>query len=724
MHVAVAGNPNAGKTTLFNALTGARAHVANYPGVTVEQRVATLQLAGGEQLHITDLPGCYSLVARSPEEQVAHEVLVGRLGRGRPDRIICVVDATQLGRGLYLVQQLLELEMPMVVALNMMDVAEARGIEIDLAALEKRLGVPVIPTDARARRGLDHLLQRLREAPNPIAVRHEDLGPRAEACIEQVQAALHEAGQPGTRGEALWWLTSDLSELKRSVGGVAPSVFNVVARAREQLNSGTGDPEAEDFNRQLITLRYRRIDEHLQGLITTTRGGKPDLTERIDRVLLHRRWGLAIFAVAMFLLFQAVFAWAEPMIAGVEWLMGALASLLEGGLPQGLVRSLLINGVLAGVGNILVFLPQIALLFFGITLMEESGYMARAAVLLDSLMRRVGLHGKSFVPLMSSFACAVPGVMAARTVESARDRLVTMMVAPFMSCSARLPVYTLVVAAVFSTAAPFYGLSIGGLVMVAMYLLGFVAAIATAALLKRSVLRGATPALLIELPSYRLPLPREVLRRVVDRCRVFVTQTGTIILAISLLLWGMLTFPQQGLPAHELQARQGEIAQLSDPGERGTALAELQQLDRSTQLRNSVGGRIGRAIEPIIAPLGFDWRIGIGLVASFAAREVLVSTLGQVYALDADVEPDSPALRDALLADKDPRTGQPRFTPLVGLSLMVFFVLAMQCMSTFATVRRETNSWRWPLAQLMYMNTLAFFASLLTYQVGTALGLG
>ena len=723
MRIAVAGNPNSGKSTLFNAVTGARARVGNYPGVTVERKEAPATLRGGRAVWFIDLPGCYSLTARSPEEEIAHEILTGRIGAGRPDAVVCVVDATNLSRGLYLVRQLIEMELPVLVALNMMDAAREQGLGIDIDLLSRRLGVPVLATAARSGEGIGALLERMAtEPPEPARcdvvgdLQLEQAVAGAPNVLRRVSAALLAAGMGANPGESLWWLTSDPTQLHRAtVAHLPPDLLEAVAAARREVDpQGTGA-----FNRAVIEARYQRVDRDLEGVVTRAPGGRAgDPGHRLDRLLLHPVGGMVVFVATMFVLFQAVFAWAEPMIGWVEALVGALADVTSAALPEGLVRSLIVNGVLAGIGNILVFIPQIALLFLGIGLLEESGYMARAATLLDGLMRRAGLHGKSFVPLMSSFACAVPGIMAARGVEHRRDRLVTILVAPFMSCSARLPVYTLVIGAVFATAAPVLGvLSVGGLVITAMYFLGFAAAVMTAAVLKRSVLRAPSPPLIIELPQYRWPHWRNVGRGVYERCRVFVTQTGTVILAISVLLWGMLTFPQQGLP-DETYAARAQAAEQAEAAERERLLAQLERDEQAAQLEGSIGGRIGHAIEPVIAPLGFDWRIGIGLVASFAAREVLVSTLGQVYALDAEIEPDSPALRDALLADLDPATGRPRFTPLVGLSLMVFFVLAMQCMSTFATVKRETNSWRWPLAQLLYMNTLAYVASLVVYQVG------
>jgi ferrous iron transport protein B len=783
MRLALAGNPNCGKTTLFNALCGTRAKVGNYPGVTVERKEGHLRLPSGQAAVLTDLPGCYSLTARSPEEEVAFEVLAGTgsssgtgTGTGSsssgsggvaPDAVICVVDATQLARSLYLVLQLKEMGLPLLVALNMMDVAQAQHIGIDLAALQKRLGVPVLPLCARSRAGCEDLLRAVEglatvaaKAGGAVPAAIEDRAtssehtpiepwgaapPAALAHLEikppQWQAVAHLAQQlnlaPRQAGRCLWLLCSEPQALHVGLPeGVDAARAGALIAAAQQLLAAS-PPAAhggqQSFGRQLIAARYSWIDATLSAVLQLHAARADRNTAAWDAYLLHPLLGPLLFLGTMFVLFQAVFAWAQPLMQAVEWGVAVVAEQAQAVLPEGLFVSLLIHGVLAGIGSVLAFVPQIGLLFLGITALEESGYMARAAFLLDAVMRRAGLHGKAFIPLLGSFACAVPGIMAARTIESRRDRLVTILVAPFMSCSARLPVYTLVIAAVFAGMPPLWGvLSVGGLCIFAMYLLGFVAAIGTAFVLKRTVLRAPAPPLILDLPRLQLPGLADVLRTVLLRCRIFVLQTGRVILALSVLLWALLTFPQQGLPTEQMQAEQMRVAQL--PGDAQAAATQaLGLMDRAYRLEHSLGGRLGHAIEPLIAPLGFDWRIGIGLVASFAAREVLVSTLGQVYALHdpGAGHADSPAaagsamsLHTALQRDLDPATGAPRFTPLVGVSLMVFFVLAMQCLSTVATVRRETNSWTWPVAQLVYMNALAYGASLAVYQGGRLLGVG
>jgi ferrous iron transport protein B len=423
----------------------------------------------------------------------------------------------------------------------------------------------------------------------------------------------------------------------------------------------------------------------------------------------------------MMLLFQAVFTWCDPLIGGIESAMAALAVWVSEWMPRGILNELFVEGIIAGIGNILVFLPQIILLFLGIAILEDTGYMARAALLVDRMMRGVGLHGKAFVPLLSSFACAIPGVMAARTISNRRDRLVTILIAPLMSCSARLPVFTLVIGAVFATAAPVWGVfSLGGLLITAMYFLGLFAALAMARLFKSTLLKAPTPPFLMELPSYKLPSIKTVGVEVYRRGRIFVVQTGTIILALSVILWALMAYPRYEFTAEQKAQQMSQLTQKLSVEE---ARSEVSKREASQRLHDSIAGHMGRFIEPAIAPLGFDWKIGIGLIGSFAAREVLVSTLGQVYGVGSNIDEESVVLRKAILSDIHPDTGKPRFTPLTGLSLMVFFVLAMQCMSTVAVVRRETASWHWPLFMIAYMNGLAWLGAFATYRIGLMLGM-
>lgn len=710
--VALAGNPNSGKTTLWNALTGRAGRVGNYPGVTVERLEAPMRSSSGESLTVIDVPGCYSLTARSAEEEVAHDVLTGRLGDARPGVVVAVVDASNLARNLYLTLQLIELGAPVVVALNMLDTARTRGLVVDAARLSRELGVPVVSVIGHRGEGIEDLRRAIDAArADPAARRGRAfrLEPADEVKLARARSLL---GGVMSDGELLWWLTSPAAPADASIGGEALAL-------RDELS-------ADEFGRRVILARYAECDRIDRACVDDRGRVRQTATDRADRVLTHPVWGGLVFVTMMAVVFQAVFRGAEPLIGLVEGGVDLAGAVLRSVVPAGLFQDLLVSGVLAGIGNILVFLPQILMLELFMAVLEDTGYMSRAAYLMDRSMSRVGLQGKAFIPLMSSFACAIPGIMAARTVEGRKDRLVTILIAPFMSCSARLPVYTLVIAAVFSSSPPVAGfLSLGGLITACMYLLGILAAVLVAFLLKRTLLASPKPTLVLELPAYRRPSAGALGRRLLRRARAFTFQTGSVILALSILLWALLAFPREGLGRRELARRTARIEATTSPGaEREEALAALAAADGAEQLERSFGGHVGKAIEPLIRPLGFDWRIGIGLVASFAAREVLVSTLGQVYAVGADTDESSLGLRQALLRDRDPRTGAPRFTPLVGLSLMVFFVLACQCLSTVAVVRRETNSLRWPAFMIVSMNTLAWIASFAVFQGGTALGLG
>ncbi|MFZ4577346.1 MAG: ferrous iron transport protein B [Myxococcota bacterium] len=713
LEVALAGNPNTGKTTLFNTLTGAHAHVGNYPGITVERRVGTRTCANGETWRVHDLPGCYSLAAHSPEEEIAHQALTGRLGDAPFDAVVVVLDATNLARNLLLLVQIAELDLPVIAALNMMDAAAAEGLDLDLVGLAADLGCPCVPMVARKGIGLPLLEQAVRDVAGR---RQAELSlvsvPSAEMrrAIEQARVVLGDLVDGRSDGEVLWWLCSDRAIVDRLQPGLGKRLELAVPRAQ--------DP-TRDVRRQVTESRYARIDPIVVRRVRRVRPRAQTPSERIDRWALHPVIGTGLFVVAMALLFQAVFLWANPAIEAVDHGMAWVTGLVHGALPPGLLSDILVDGVLSGVAGTLVFLPQILMLFLGIALLEDSGYLARTAFLVDRLMARVGLPGKAFVPLLSSFACAVPGIMATRTMGDRRDRLLTMLVAPLMSCSARLPVYTLVTAAVFAGTAPVLGfLSVGGLVVAAMYGLGFLLAIAAAFVLRRTAVKGGGAPLLLEMPPYRWPRPRNILRALKDRAWVFVTQTGAVIVALSVLLWVLMAFPRFQLPAEELASRQAAVAQTTAPDspQRVEALRVIQRDVERRQLEQSIAGHLGKAIEPLIAPLGFDWRIGIGLIGSFAAREVLVPVMGQVYGRGHDDSDEAvSAVGQTML-----RSGT--LTPLRGVSLMVFFAIAMQCLSTVATLKRETNSWKWPVFALTYLNALAWLASFVVYQIGAALG--
>jgi ferrous iron transport protein B len=697
--IALAGNPNSGKTTLFNALTGLRQKVANYPGVTVERKTGRVQLPDSTWADVIDLPGTYSLVARSPDEVIASEVVRGVRGRdtGVPDVVVAVVDASNLARNLYLVSQLLELGRPTVIALTMVDIAERRGNPVSASELEKRLKVPVVPVVGHKGTGVDELLRRVAGAAAggvPVAPTYE-LPPVLRRQVDRVGVVI-------PPGNAAAWLAirllvgdggADLDALRTD-----RAVQDAVRVGLAELSEAEIDPVKED-----IEARYRWIDAVVSELGLHTHASapvstrKPTFTQRLDRVLVHRVWGLGIFALIMAVLFVSIFTLATPLMdameGGVQW----LGALVTGLLPDGPVKDLWTDGIVAGVGGVVVFIPQIAILFAFLAILEDSGYLARAAFLMDRLLRGVGLSGKAFVPLLSSYACAIPGIMATRTMESPRQRLATIFVAPFMSCSARLPVYALLISAFFASS----GAMAQAGIMLGLYALGTVAAFATAWVFTRFGNHEPVGSFILELPTYKRPQLRQVARQVWTSTSQFVTRAGTVIFSLSIVLWAAMYYPR--MPA--------------------AAIVGLdEQQAAAAQLRQSVAGRFGHAIEPVIKPLGYDWKMGVGLVGAFAAREVFVSTMGIVYAA-GDVEDDTTALRDAMAADKYP-DGRPVWNAAVACSLLVWFVLAMQCISTLAIVWRETRSWVWPVLMLLYMNALAWVLAWITYRVALSVLVG
>ncbi|MFN2598422.1 MAG: ferrous iron transport protein B [Pyrinomonadaceae bacterium] len=713
--VALAGNPNAGKTTLFNALTGLRQKVANYPGVTVERKEGFWSLGDGTMpARLVDLPGLYSLDAASLDEQIARDVLLGHTTHTpAPDCIVVAVDATNLSRNLYLVTQLLEIGLPLVVALTMYDIAERQEERIDLEEFRAAIGVPVVPVVTTQRRGLDALASAVARAVAEGA--SPGAGWRLPERAEEEIAALARTEQADARGARLCSLAgaryAAMVELYSDELPKDAARRAAVEAARARL--AAADPH---WWQEPVLARYDWIESVAKRAVARRRGvaGAParSVTGRIDRFVTHKVFGPLILLAVMFVVFQTIFSWAQLPMDLIDKGFGALGDAVRGALPAGLFTDLLVDGVIAGVGGVLVFLPQILLLFLFISILEDTGYMSRAAFIMDRLMRGVGLHGKAFMPLLSSFACAIPGIMATRTIENPKDRLATILIAPFMSCSARLPVYTLMIAAFFTGRRVFGFLSVGVLIIMAMYLLGIVVAVCVAWVLKHTILKSPPPPLVLELPPYRTPSLNNVVHTIYQRVSAFVRRAGTVILAISILLWALVTFPRTTPTRND--ARAAATSTVNAPPTD----------DKGAQIRQSFAGRLGRFIEPAIRPLGFDWQMGIGLIASFAARETLVSTLSIVYNVGDDESGDAKQSDSLIQAVRDARRpdGSPAWTPLVAVSMMVFFVLACQCMSTVAVVRRETNSWRWPLFMVGYMLALAYVGSLVTYQGGRLLG--
>lgn len=721
-YVILTGNPNCGKTTIFNALTGLRAKVGNYAGVTVERKEGRLVGSTKENpIVVLDLPGTYSLSPQSLDEQIARDVLFHRLAEVPPaDLVVVVVDASNLQRNLYFATQVIELGYPTLIALNMIDVAEENGHRIDTKALGKLLGVPVIPLIASKGVGVPELRARIvTETKPPASPQKFATLPNAFAHEVEGLATSLALTFPETEYQAESEATLILGDerfLSSSANHYPDRVRDEIAQARQRLEKA-----GVDWRSVAIEARYTRISQIQQAVTTETAGEAETLSDKLDRVLTHKFWGLLIFLLIMTAMFQSIFSFAELPMQGLEHGVKWVGELVGGWIGAGPLRSLLVEGVIAGVGAVIVFLPQICLLFLFIGLLEDTGYMARAAFLMDRLMSKVGLHGKSFIPMLSSFACAIPGIMATRTIESPKDRLVTILVAPLMSCSARLPVYTVLIAACIPDKRVLGLLKLSGLTMLSMYLLGIVVALAMAWLFKKTLLKGPTPLLIMELPPYKRPLLRIVLRHMWDRAALFIRRAGTVILGISILLWFLASYPKNRDIERFYQAQRQQIQMSADQAD--TNLAEIDKAEAGAKLRQSFAGRFGRAIEPVIKPLGFDWQIGIGLVASFAAREVFVSTMSLVYNVGEldDSDEGTQTLAEIMKTQRHP-DGSPVYTALVGIALMVFYVFALQCMSTVAIVRRETNSWKWPLFQWAYMGALAWLLAFVTYQGGRLLG--
>ncbi len=683
--IAIAGNPNSGKTSLFNALTGLRQRVGNYPGITVEKKVGRFHGPHGEPYDLLDLPGTYSLQTRSIDEAVARNVILGRQADTPvPDLILCVVDASNLERNLYLTAQLAELGLPMVVALNMVDIAERYGLATDPAALARRLGCPVVPVVASKKKGVVELKQAIQSQLGGATPARAPLPEVLESAAGALGAVLVREGLVGPRAAVAEALLL-ISAVEDDVGTPLPAaVAAELAVAREQLASAGIDRISA-----AVQARYTWAEELATDAQHARNSAQATVSERLDDWLTHRVWGWVFFLGVMALMFFAIFRLAEIPMGWIEAAQAGVSGWAASVIPAGDFRDLVINGALAGVGGVVTFLPQILILFFFLGLLEDTGYMARAAFIVDRLMSRVGLHGKSFVPLLSSFACAIPGIMAARTIDSHRDRLVTILVSPLVSCSARLPVYALLIAMLL----PAGGAWEKAGMMVLLYVIGIIAAFTMAWVFRRTLFKGEHSLLLLEMPPYHRPSVRATAMRMWERAVMFLKRAGTAILAISVVVWALSTYPKPQNP----------------------------EATAAEALATSYAGQLGHAIEPAIRPLGFDWKIGVGILSSFTAREVFVGTMSIIYAVENGGE-DIEQMRDRMLAETRP-DGSPVYTPLVIFGLMVFYVLAMQCLPTSAVVRRETGSWKWPLLQLAYMTVLAWGAAFVVYQGGRLLGL-
>jgi len=700
INIALVGNPNSGKSSLFNYLTGLNQQVGNFPGVTVDKKMGQSRISADLSATIIDLPGTYSLYPKRADEWVAYRVLINQDENIKPDMVLLVADASNLKRNLLFCSQIIDLNIPVVVALTMMDLAKRKGTQIDIPGLERELGVPIVPINPRKNKGIDQLkkvidlsAENLTQLSTRNFIDNHALAPNA---IEAVKLHYPDISSY----TAIHYLINHEQFV------LEDGMQDTIEQIEIDNKFNPTKTQAEE-----IMQRYGRIKHIMQQtVIEADPLQKALFTERLDDILLHRRWGYIILLAVLFLLFQSVFWVAKYPMDGIEWVFGQISGMLSNNLPVTWWSDLLINGVVAGLSGILIFVPQIMILFGIITILEDTGYMARISFLSDKLMRKVGLNGKSVMPMISGFACAVPAIMTARNIENKKERLLTIMITPLMSCSARLPVYTILIALVIPSKLYFGFLSLQGLVMMALYLMGTVMALIVAWVMKWFIKSTERSFFILELPTYRAPRWKNALTTMIEKAKIFVFDAGKVIMMISLLLWVLSTYG----PKEKMAAVTAKYEQLTKDNPQQAN--ELSKQRKTELLQNSFAGTLGKAIEPAIRPLGYDWKIGIALITSFAAREVFVGTMATLYSVGEDANENNSTLREKMGAAVKP-DGSKVYDLATGLSLLVFYVLAMQCMSTLAVVKRETRSWKWPVIQLLYMTGLAYLVSWLVYRI-------
>ena len=694
--VAIIGNPNVGKSTIFNYLTGLNQKIGNYPGVTVDKKTGGLQI-NGENFEILDLPGTYSLFPNSEDEIIAHRVLSNTHLETRPEYVLMVIDSTQLSRGLFLATQLIDLGVNLAIILNMTDVAEKKSLEIRPFELFKNLGVPILQTDARNQKGLDQIKNLISERNFSQASKFIDILEVIPAeIIRQVKEKFrldndYQAYQMirfGTKDKAVQ--ESDRQWLKELI-------------SNEKFN-------LEEAQLEETKIRYKKITDLVNRSLFKKSEPKPKSS--LDKVFLHPVFGYVVFIAILLLIFQTIFSWASYPMDLIDGVFADLGAWIQGALPEGPLTRLLAEGVIPGIGGVVIFIPQIALLFGFLAILEDTGYMSRVVFLLDRWMRPFGLHGKSIVPLVSGVACAIPGVMAARNISNWKEKMITILVTPLMSCSARLPVYIILIGLTVPDEVILGFVNLQALALLGLYLLGIIGVLLTAFVLKTVLKTEEKSFLMTELPSYKIPRWGDVGITMFEKAKTFVFEAGKVILAISIVLWVLASY---GPPAAMDQIRQEGEARLENVSNE-EQIAAIEAETNSLLLENSFIGIMGRAIEPVIKPLGYDWKIGIALITSFAAREVFISTMATIYSIGGDVEDDL-TIRQKLDQQINANTGERTFNKATSFSLMVFYVFAMQCMSTLAVVKRETKGWKWPIIQTVYMSALAYLAALITYQL-------
>ena len=698
LKIALVGNPNTGKSTLFNILTGLNQKVGNFPGVTVDKKLGYCKLPNGNSAQIIDLPGTYSLYPKSKDETIVFEVLADKTNPAHPDVIVIIADASNLKRNLLLYTQVADLKIPVIVALNMMDLARKSGIDIHIDELSAKLGVRVIPISARKLENIDELKNAIADtsafALQSDTIEVEALAPGLISKIrEELQIDLpYTALQLAHQHENLSFLTTQQSDRIEELEHEF-AFHSQKAQAAETI------------------ARYNYINDLLFDTVKISKEAQKESTSnRIDNILTHKIWGFIIFFCILFLIFQSIFAWSEYPMSLIEELFVWLADSAHNYLPEGVLTDLFVDGILAGLSGVLVFIPQIAILFAFISILEDTGYMARVTFMMDKIMRKVGLSGKSMVPMIGGLACAVPSIMSTRNIENWKDRIITIMVTPLISCSARLPVYTLLISMVVPSDKVWGFINMQGIALMSMYVISTVGAVVVAWVMKKIIKSRERGYFIMELPVYRMPRWGNVGFTMYEKVKAFVFEAGKVIIAISIILWVLATYGPPGRAAaieQKYKALEASNKYSQD---------ELDLLKSSDKLENSYAGVIGKTIEPVIKPLGYDWKIGIALVTSFAAREVFVGTMATIYSVNAD-DSHLDSVREKMSAARNPDTGKPVFTFAVAFSLMVFYAFAMQCMSTLAIVYRETRSWRWPAIQLVYMTALAYFASFVVFQI-------
>lgn len=694
--IALAGNPNSGKSSLFNHLTGLNQHTGNFPGVTVDKHTGTCRMPDGSVAEIIDLPGIYSLYPRSLDERIVSEVLLDHRSPDCPDVVVVIADATNLKRGLLLLTQIMDVGLPTVLALNMMDLASRAGVSYDIQLLQNRLGIPVVPINARSGSGLSELKQTLLKPIQQIAQPIFTLYEEARDAVKEIREKLgvdndYEAYQFLEQPHGLQFLSGEDRQIIDEV------------RQRHSIFPGK-------FHGAETIARYSFIQNLLEEVtLKAADEGWKKYSYRLDSVLTHKYWGILIFMAVLFLIFQSIFSWATVPMDLIDGGFASLSNYLEDRLPHGPATRLLTEGVIPGVGGIVIFMPQIAILFAFISILEESGYMARVVFMMDKMMRKFGLNGRSVVPLMSGVACAIPAILSTRMIDNWKERIITILVTPLMSCSARIPVFTILIALIVPQQKLFGFFNLQGLLLMGLYLLGFVSALLSAWIISKLIKVHERSYLLMEMPTYKLPKWSNVGFTIVDKTKAFVWEAGKIIIAISIVLWVLASYgPGDNLQhAREYVLRDAANQRLTEQG--------LEDRVAAYKLEHSYAGIIGKAMEPVIKPLGYDWKIGIALLTSFAAREVFVGTMATIYSIGST--DDQASIKIRMQEEINPETGGPRFTFAVGLSLLLFYTFAMQCMSTLAIVYRETNSWKWPLIQLVYMSVLAYVSAFIAFQV-------